>query len=224
MLIRRTAIALLVATGIGVAGWLYAGQWRPSETDYPRQGIQVSRAQGSIDWPQVAAQRQVDFAYIKASEGADIRDGDFAANWKGAGEARIARGALHSFSLCRPGDAQAENFIAAVPQDEEMLAPAVELIFEGNCAERPAPESLLVELMIFLRRVEERYRQSVILQLSREFDAGYDVSARIPRRLWLRRLWREPDWGARPWMLWQASRMRSVPGIERPVAWSVARP
>ena len=62
MLIRRTAIVLLAATGIGVAGWLYASQWRPSEADYPRQGIQVSRTQGNIDWPQVAAQRQIEVA------------------------------------------------------------------------------------------------------------------------------------------------------------------
>ena len=114
-----------------------------------------------------------------------------------------------------PGDAQAANFIAAVPQDEEMLAPAVELIFEGNCAERPAPESLLVELMIFLRTVEARYRQSVILQLSREFDAGYEVSKRVPRRLWLRRMWREPDWGARPWMLWQVRQCFSNTALPR---------
>ncbi|MCW3845900.1 GH25 family lysozyme [Sphingomonas sp. LB-2] len=184
----------------------------------------MSHHQGVIDWTAVARQRQVDFAYIKASEGGTSRDPMFEVNWKGAGAAGIARGAYHYFSLCTPGDVQAANFIAAVPGDGNMLAPAVDLEFGGNCADRPEPEALFVELMIFIRAVETRYRQPVVLYLTREFDSGYGVSARIHRRLWLRSIFREPKWGARPWAIWQASSFRSVPGIEGRVDWNVWRP
>lgn len=222
--LRWTAIVLLAITGIGIAGWLYAIHWRPSEASWPRQGIDVSRHQGMIDWPAVARQRRVDFVYIKASEGGDLRDPMFAVNWQGAGSVGIARGAYHFFSLCKPGDVQAANFIGAVPGDGNMLAPAVDLEFGGNCSERPDPEALLAELMVFIRTVEQRYRQPVVLYLTREFDAGYGVSARIPRRLWLRSIFREPKWGERPWSMWQASGFHSVPGIQGGVDWNVARP
>src|SRR6185295_7868151 len=96
----------------------YAPYWHPSDGLYPRQGIDVSHYQGRIDWAALPAQG-VDFAYIKASEGGDLRDDAFQANWAGARRAGIARGAYHYFTLCRPGAAQAANFIAAAPADPD---------------------------------------------------------------------------------------------------------
>jgi lysozyme len=219
---RRAGIALLAIVALALAAWLFAIHWRPSAATYPRQGIDVSRHQGLIDWPTVARQK-VDFAYIKASEGGDRKDWRFAENWRGAGEAGIARGAYHYFTLCAPGDAQAANFIATVPADPKMLPPAVDLEFGGNCAARPTPETLITELMVFIRKLEEHYRRPVTLYLTREFDAGYQVSARIPRKLWLRSLVWEPGWGARRWSIWQASSFRRVPGIAGRVDWDVMR-
>lgn len=220
---KRAGIILLAIVALALAAWLFAIHWRPSTSAWPRQGIDVSRHQGLIDWPAVARQ-DVDFAYIKASEGGDRKDWRFVENWRGAGEAGIARGAYHYFTLCTPGDAQAANFIATVPADPKMLPPAVDLEFGGNCPARPTPETLITELMVFIRKVEEHYRRPVTLYLTREFDAGYQVSARVPRRLWLRSLVWEPGWGARPWSIWQASSFRRVPGIAGRVDWNVMRP
>ena len=220
---KRVGIALLAIVALALAAWLWAIHWRPSESAWPRQGIDVSRHQGLIDWPTVARQ-DVDFAYIKASEGGDQKDWRFAENWRGAGDAGIARGAYHYFTLCTPGDVQAANFIAAVPADPGMLPPAVDLEFGGNCAARPTPETLITELMVFVRLVEAHYHRPVTLYLTREFDAGYQVSAKVPRRLWLRSLVWEPGWGARPWSVWQASSFRRVPGIAGRVDWNVMRP
>jgi lysozyme len=136
----------------------------------------------------------------------------------------IARGAYHFFTLCRPGAEQAANFIATVPVDPAMLPPAVDLEFGGNCSARPEPAKLIAELTAFLRRIEAHYRRPAILYLTREFDAGYDVSRRIPRRLWLRNLGFEPAWGARRWTIWQASSFRSLAGIRGRTDWNVARP
>lgn len=222
--LRWTAAVLTAAILLSVAVWLYASNWRPSESTWPRQGIDVSHHQGLIDWDAVARSAQVDFAYIKASEGGDHRDPMFGVNWQGAGKAGIARGAYHFYTLCKSGVEQAANFIGAVPGDGNMLAPAIDLEFGGNCGDRPDPEVLIAELKAFIRIVEGRYRQPVILYLTREFDAGYGISSQIERRLWLRSIIREPDWGARPWAIWQASSFRSVPGIHGGVDWNVARP
>ncbi|QIG81995.1 lysozyme [Sphingosinithalassobacter tenebrarum] len=200
---------------------MIAADWRPAEADYPRQGIDVSHHQGAIDWD--ALPDEVDFAYIKASEGGDHRDDRFAENWRGARSAGIARGAYHYFSLCTPGAEQANNFIATVPASRDMLPPAVDLEFGGNCSERLTPDALATELTLFITRVEARYGRRVVLYLTREFEGGYEISRRFPDQpLWLRSIVLKPDWGTRPWSLWQASSFRRIPGISGGVDWNVA--
>lgn len=166
----------------------------------------------------------MDFAYIKATEGGDHRDPRFAGNWAAAGRVRIARGAYHFFTLCRSGADQAANFIATVPLDPAALPPVIDLEFGGNCAARPSISALMAELAAFIRPVEARFGKPVTLYLTREFDAAYDLSTRVNRPLWLRRLVLEPDWAARPWTIWQTSSFRRVSGITGQVDWNVMRP
>jgi lysozyme len=215
------AIAILIVLGIGT--WFCAIHWRPSERLYPVQGIDISHHQGAIDWVQLPGQG-VDFVYIKATEGGDHRDARFAANWADAGRVGITRGAYHFFTLCRPGDEQAANFIATVPRDPAMLSPVIDLEFGGNCSARPGQAALTTELIACIRPVEARFGKRVTLYLTREFDQAYAISARIPRDLWLRRLVLEPNWSTRPWAIWQASSFNSVRGITGRVDWNVARP
>lgn len=214
------AAATLLVGGVGM--WLYAQHWHPSERAYPFQGIDVSRYQGSIDWRGLTHQG-VDFAYIKATEGGDLRDSQFASNWRSAGAVGIARGAYHFFTLCRSGADQAANFLAAVPGDRDALPPAVDLEFGGNCSYRPPREQLLRELGTFLQRIEARSGKPALLYLTSEFDDAYRISEVIDRPLWLRSLYFEPQFGARHWTLWQASNLRQLRGIEGRVDWNAAR-
>jgi lysozyme len=215
-------LALLILA-LGIGGWRYARQWGPSKNTYPEQGIDVSHYQGRIDWPLLPAQG-VRFAYIKASEGEQYRDSRFLENWRGAGSAGIARGAYHYFSFCRPGAAQAVNFIAAVPAGQPMLPPVVDVEMGGNCAKLPSKAALIGQLTIFIRAVEAHFGQPVTLYMTRECDEAYGLSARFPRRLWLRRLVLEPSWSRRPWSIWQASNFRHLNGISGRVDWNVMRP
>ncbi|QAY79637.1 lysozyme [Sphingosinicella sp. BN140058] len=212
-------IGLLLALGL----FLYASSWHPSNRAFPIQGVDVSHHQGRIDWKRIKRQG-VDFAYLKATEGADHRDTMFTANLKASAAAGIPRGAYHFFTLCRSGADQAANFIAAVPRNRRLLPPAVDLEFGGNCGARPDRVALLRELDIFLKRVEAHAGKQAILYITREFDAAYRVSEAIDRPLWLRRLARRPDYGARPWALWQASNVRRLRGIGGRVDWNVVAP
>lgn len=210
---------LIVLAGLGALG---SKAWGPSRADYPVQGIDVSHHQGDIRWTQVAGEG-VDFAYIKATEGGDFTDPAFAANWQAAATAGIKRGAYHFFTLCRPGAEQAAHFIATVPVEPDALAPAVDLEFLGNCAQRPKLTDVQGELTAFLALVEAHYGQQAVLYLTGEFDEAYNISARFDRPLWLRSLVFEPRFGARPWAIWQASNFRRVEGINGRVDWNVMR-
>jgi lysozyme len=224
---RRFAPIIVGAAVILLLGWLsaraYAPHWHPPDSDYPRQGIDVSHYQGRIDWRALPAQG-VDFAYIKASEGGDLRDDAFAANWAGARRAGIARGAYHYFTLCRSGAAQAANFIAAVPADADALPMAIDLEDMGPCPRPIAPADFRTELAAFIALIEAHYHRPVRLYLTEEFDRTYAISAHFGRPLWLRSIFWQPDFGARPWTMWQGSNFRRLDGIQGRVDWNVARP
>jgi len=57
-------------------------------------GIDVSRYQGSINWTSVR-NAGIQFAFIKTTEGTTVKDANFAANYVGAYNAGVIRGAYH---------------------------------------------------------------------------------------------------------------------------------
>ena len=70
----------------------------PTETDYPVRGVDVSYYQGDIDW-KVLADENIDFAFIKATEGSGHIDTKFEENWEQSGKTDLKRGAYHFFSF-----------------------------------------------------------------------------------------------------------------------------
>jgi len=75
-------------------------------------GIDVSHFQGSIDWEEVAAQG-IGFAFVKATDGLGT-DPAFTANWSGANQAGILRGAYHFFRPKLSAIDQAKHFCEVV--------------------------------------------------------------------------------------------------------------
>lgn len=72
-------------------------------------GIDVSHHQGVIDWAMVR-QQGVDFAFMKATEGATFVDSKFKTNWKEAKANGIRRGAYHFLRPRTDLTAQINNF------------------------------------------------------------------------------------------------------------------
>jgi lysozyme len=97
--IARLGIALLFLILLGVAAWVFAISWRPSDKNYAFQGVDVSERNGPVDWMTLhGASTGADFGYIRATYGADGRDTRFATNWADAYAAGVRRGALHEYS------------------------------------------------------------------------------------------------------------------------------
>ncbi len=218
VLISTAMILLATATDASYAH----GHRHHSQKRYHLHGIDVSHHQGHIAWTKLPGQG-VDFAYIKATEGADHLDRRFALNWRAAEEAGVRRGAYHFFTLCRSGRDQAVHFVRHVPAEAGALPPAVDLEFPGNCRHRPSKAKFHRELRDFLQIVEARYGQHAVLYLTPHFDKRYRVSATFNRPLWLRSLHSEPRFGARHWTIWQTSGSRRLEGVRGRVDWNVAR-
>jgi lysozyme len=218
-----TARILLTLLGMfaiaATSVYFYVSGWHPSDKKYPLQGIDVSNHQGVIQWEKLPSQG-VDFAYIKATEGGDFVDKAFQRNWQAAGKADIKRGAYHFFTLCKSGQEQAANFTRNVPFDQFSLPPAVDLEFLGNCENKLSTLQLRSELSQYLDLIEAKYKQKAVLYLTKEFDEKYQISKNFDQPFWLRSIVREPDFGHRPWYLWQMSNFRRLDGISGRVDWN----
>lgn len=213
-------LSLAVAGG---GAWKYVTAWTPSRATYAVQGVDVAEGNGVIDWAMVKA-RDVDFAYARATRGADTRDARFAANWAGIADAGIRRGAIHVFSLCDAAATQAGAFVATVPRDPAALPAVIDLGFDDTCPARPARDVVLDELRRVAAVIETHSGKPAILRIAPAFEAEYQVSGAITRPLWGRRFFLAPDYFARPWAMWQSSTIRRIDGIDGPVNWNVVAP
>jgi lysozyme len=217
--IGAVVLALALVT---LVAWTFALSWRPSNR-YTFQGLDVAQDKGVVDWWAVK-RGGADFAYLRATSGADKRDERFEANWPAVYEIGMRRGAMHQYSLCRLAADQANNFNTTVPHDADALPAAVELDFTEDCASRPDKAIVLDELRRFITMVEGHSRKPILLKISKRFDAAYGVTFAIARPVWAVQDFFPPDYPARHWRMWQASGMRRIDGVTGAVHWDVVAP
>lgn len=216
-------VLILFAVGLlGVAGWQGATRWRPSVDKFPVQGVDVSEANGAVEWPVVAG-GGADFAYATATHGRQ-RDSRFEENWHGIAAAGLRRGAVHVWSLCLLGVDQANAFNTIVPRDDAALPVAIDVDYAPECAARPARAVLVREIAQAATMIEAHMGKPVLLRVSRQVEGDYDLASALPRTIWAAGTFFPPDYATRPWRMWRASDMRRVDGIEGPVNWNVAAP
>jgi lysozyme len=134
-------VAVLAVLGVLVANGVV---WpnRIAAARYDVRGVDVAHYQGEIDWDVLAAQ-DLDFAWIKATEGASHTDPRFAANWAAATRTDLLVGAYHFMSFESPGADQAAQLAAEVPATPGTLPPVIDLEFYGAFYEdHPSPETV----------------------------------------------------------------------------------
>ena len=199
--------------------YLYALSWRPAEAAYDVQGVDVSAANGAVDWAAVKA-AGAQFGYLAATNGTD-RDAAFEDNWRGTASAGLRRGAIHRWSLCKSAVEQANNFSTTVPKADDALPPALSLDLTADCNAAPDRAALIADLRRYLSMVEANMQRPVILLVSRAFEAKYAITDALNRPIWSVQNFVSPGYAARPWRMWRASDMRRIDGVTGPVNWDV---
>ncbi|MCI8735363.1 MAG: glycoside hydrolase family 25 protein [Lachnospiraceae bacterium] len=176
----------------------------PSEEDYPIRGVDVSYYQGEIDW-EILAEENIDFAFIKATEGSSHIDTKFKENWEQSGKTRLKRGAYHFFSFESTGEAQAEHFISVVPKEEGMLSPVVDIEFYGDrFYNKPDVEETRKQLQSLLDRLEEYYGVKPLIYATESSYSTYIRGAFDEYPLWIRNIYFSPNMGMPgKWTFWQ---------------------
>lgn len=213
-----TSILLIVIVGfIGIRYVYNSGYIRlnyPSSELYPVHGIDVSHHQRKIDWEKLDKQ-QVQFAFIKATEGGDFKDTLFVENWRQAKSLNIAVGAYHFFTFCKNGELQALNFIESVPKDSTNLPPIIDLEFSGNCSKKNYREDIIHEIDLYIKTIEAHYGKKVIIYTTWEFYKKYLTQNFTNNPIWIRDILTTPRLdNNREWLFWQYTNKGELEGIE----------
>lgn len=184
----------------------------PDPDKYPVMGVDVSRYQGTIDWQQFA-QQDVQFAFIKATEGSSYQDPFFTYNWSASQENGIIAGAYHFFSYESSGATQAQNFIETVGPLEGCLPPVVDLEFYGSYTDEPlSKKETRAILDDLLNALEDHYGVKPIIYTTTRAYYSYILGGDYGSYpLWMRNTYMKP---MSRWTFWQYSDKGELEGFE----------
>jgi lysozyme len=180
---------------------------------YTIHGIDVSYAQGKIDWHRVKIMQEdsvhISFAFIKATEGILKVDPYFKRNWREAAKAGIICGAYHFFRPKKNGLWQARFFLQNVQLESGDLPAVVDVeVLDGV-----SPNGMRKELKAFLDKVQAKTGHKPIIYTGLSFYADYMAGYFDDYPLWIAQ-YNQPKLNtAANWLFWQHSETASVNGI-----------
>ncbi|MCC8426447.1 glycoside hydrolase family 25 protein [Mucilaginibacter sp. UR6-11] len=186
---------------------------------YKLHGIDVSYAQGKIDWLQVRAMQEdsvrIRFAFIKATEGLLTVDPYFKRNWREGAKAGIICGAYHFFRPKKDGLWQARFFLQNVTLEKGDLPAVVDIeVLDGV-----PPARMRKELRTFISKVEKSTGNKPIIYTGISFYKDYLAGHFDGYPLWIAHYYQEElklTEGTN-WWFWQHSDIARVNGINHVV-------
>ncbi len=182
-------------------------------------GIDISHHQKRIDW-QAVVQSDIQFAFVKATEGADHTDSLFCENWDALSNLPVHRGAYHFFRPRTDPVQQFANFAAMVDLHAGDLAPVLDVeVTDGVEAER-----LRASMSVWLKMAETHYGIKPVIYTNQKFFNRFLAGHFDEYPLWVARYnhWFSP-WlrAGKRWAFWQYGNRGQMQGIEGDVDFNV---
>ena len=197
-------VVFFTVFGLAKAKKIFINPWFVKE-ETSTLGVDISAYQAQVDMEKLKEQN-IQFVYIKATEGSSYQDEMFAANRAGAEKAELLFGAYHFFSYDSPGSTQAENFIRTVGEDVKgQLLPVVDLEYYGDKEQNPpAKEDVIRELTVFLDALEAQYGTKPMIYTRADIYEKYLEDFSGDYKLWISSLYTPLSWNYKgDWYLWQ---------------------
>ena len=194
-------------------------------SQYKIHGIDVSYAQGQIDWRRVRAMHEdsigISFAFIKATEGLLKVDPYFKRNWREAPKNGITCGAYHFLRANKDGKWQARFFLQNVSIEPGDLPPVIDV----ETLDNETPEAMRKQLQAFLTYVQGKTGVKPIIYTQLSFYADYLAGYFDGYRLWIAH-YDHPELQIEQtinWRFWQHSETARVNGISHYVDFDAFR-
>lgn len=176
---------------------------------YKVQGVDVSRYQRQIDWKVLQKEGNVQFAFIKATEGQNYQDPYFDYNWKAARQAGILRGAYHFYRANISAYWQAQQFINTVSLRKGDLPPVLDI----EEVDKVDKALLIKNVGVWLEEVENHYNIRPIIYASLDLYRRHLHQAFPNHIVWIARYSRRQPPSKLAWYFWQYSDEMRMPGI-----------
>ena len=183
--------------------------------NYKIHGIDVSYAQGKINWQKVKAMEEdsvrIRFAFIKATEGLLTADPYFKRNWREAAKAGIVCGAYHFFRPKKDGLWQARFFLQNVKLETGDLPAVVDIeVLDGV-----SPDKMRKELKAYIKKVETVTGVKPIIYTGISFYKDYLAGHFDGYPLWIAHYYQGELKLAdnTNWWFWQHSDKATINGI-----------
>lgn len=143
---------------------LFAGGHHTFSGNYA-EGIDVSHYQGNIDWKQVSRERNVQYVFIKASEGGNIVDEYYERNVREARRHGLKVGSYHFFRANVSAQTQWNNFSSVMEKRHQDLLPIIDVEKTNGVGDA----TFHARLQELLRLVEEAFGRPPIIYTGRNF-------------------------------------------------------
>ena len=217
---KLVGLALLLCLVIGFIAYQLYNPKR-HVIGYSVYGIDVSRWQFQVDWNQVRND-QIQFAFIKATQGVHSVDSFFLRNWEMTDSLKIPRGAYHYYQPEQDPIQQVQNFIKRIDILSMDLPPVIDL-------EEPIldKKKFRVDLQLWLDSVGSHFHRKPLLYCSRKYYQSHLEKHFSGYPLWIAQYKRYPypkvvnTWEQSPktitkrgWLIWQFSQTGRVKGID----------
>ncbi|WP_394992198.1 glycoside hydrolase family 25 protein [Emticicia sp.] len=169
---------------------------------YPITGIDVSEHTGKIDFLKISNQ-QIDFVYIKATEGVNFVDPKFGENYFNANLTNIPIGFYHFFRFNKDGKSQADNFLKNIKGKKADLPLVIDVEEWGNLSEE-ITENVINEIREFITSVEKKSKKKMMIYSNESSYKKYIMGNFDDNDIWICSFSKSPNIKQK-WTFWQHS-------------------
>ncbi len=182
---------------------------------YQVKGIDVSHHNPILDWAEVKRQN-VNFAYLKATEGITHDDRNYIYNYKLAKDNNVKTGSYHFYNFGISGREQAKHFIRIAKCQSGDLIPAIDV--EHSPANTYSKDTAFIknvvkELSVMENELYEYYGVHPVIYTNTDCYKLYIKNSFPNNPIWMSSLDKEPSNDIKNWVIWQFSHTGALDGI-----------
>lgn len=181
------------------------------KSKYPITGIDISKHTGKIDFKKIRNQN-IDFVYIKTTEGSDFVDPNFEKNYLNASKNNIPVGFYHFFRFNKDGKVQAHNFLRNIKGKKTSLPLVIDVEEWGNQASNSTNE-VIAEIRVFINIIKNKSANGIMIYSNESSYKKYIEGNFDKYDLWICSFSQSPNI-EKKWTLWQHSHKGKFDGAD----------
>lgn len=177
-----------------------------------REGIDISHYQGMIDWKVVAQSGEINYVYMKCTEGANYVDPTYARNSEQARRAGLPVGVYHFYKPEVSPQQQFENLIRVAKREDMDLLPMIDVEHRGKGSDA----SFVSNLKKFVELVTDYYGCRPLMYSGQNFYNKF-LAGHFKDYVWMMAKYHETPPACTDgldYCFWQFTSSSRVPGIQ----------